>query len=192
MATCANNCSNRGTCVNGTCVCYPGYLGDDCSRLACPSHCSHHGICNYGQCVCYHGYMGESCDQRACPADCNERGYCVNGALRYANMLHAHLPEQRHVIPTHLQSPVMPSLFFSSPRLSCLVAWQAIVSARLLGAVSIAQCCPVRRIARTWASVKAMCAIVRRDIPEMHARRVSFLLAGSGRPALAGRRCYLN
>jgi len=26
-------CQNQGRCVNGTiCVCYPGYIGDDCSR----------------------------------------------------------------------------------------------------------------------------------------------------------------
>jgi hypothetical protein len=31
---CPNACSSRGTCVGGTCVCYQGYGGADCSQVA--------------------------------------------------------------------------------------------------------------------------------------------------------------
>jgi leishmanolysin-like peptidase len=31
-APCLNNCNNMGRCVNGACVCSPGFYGDDCSQ----------------------------------------------------------------------------------------------------------------------------------------------------------------
>jgi hypothetical protein len=28
---CPNHCSGQGTCLAGTCFCYPGFTGDNCS-----------------------------------------------------------------------------------------------------------------------------------------------------------------
>ena len=36
MRTCPNDCSYNGYCVNGTCSCYPGFVGKDCSTKVCP------------------------------------------------------------------------------------------------------------------------------------------------------------
>ena len=43
----ATECSDRGTCDRGTgqCVCFDGFDGRACERLACPKRCSGHGDC---------------------------------------------------------------------------------------------------------------------------------------------------
>ena len=79
MVDCPNGCSERGACANGTCVCQPGFHGEDCSEVACPDHCSHHGVCTDGSCLCYVGWVGRACALRACLNDCSERGTCING-----------------------------------------------------------------------------------------------------------------
>lgn len=40
-------CSNQGKCnrQTGTCVCFEGFTGSSCQRLACPNNCSGHGKC---------------------------------------------------------------------------------------------------------------------------------------------------
>ncbi|XP_018609981.2 tenascin isoform X2 [Scleropages formosus] len=76
---CPNECSDQGRCVDGKCVCFPGFAGPDCSRLTCPSNCNNKGKCVNGKCVCHSGFTGSDCSEKACPNNCRNRGECVNG-----------------------------------------------------------------------------------------------------------------
>ncbi|XP_029919747.1 tenascin [Myripristis murdjan] len=76
---CPNECSDQGRCVDGKCVCFPGFSGPDCSQSNCPGNCNDNGRCVNGQCVCDPGFSGPDCSQRGCPDNCNNRGRCVNG-----------------------------------------------------------------------------------------------------------------
>ncbi|MFT7811327.1 tenascin-like isoform X2 [Arapaima gigas] len=76
---CPNECNDQGRCVDGNCICFPGFTGPDCSSLTCPSNCSKRGKCVKGQCVCHSGFSGHDCSEKNCPNNCRKRGRCVNG-----------------------------------------------------------------------------------------------------------------
>ncbi|KAI4817333.1 hypothetical protein KUCAC02_010740, partial [Chaenocephalus aceratus] len=76
---CPNECSDQGRCVDGKCVCFPGFSGPDCSESDCPGNCNDKGRCINGQCVCDPGFTGPDCSENACPGNCSDRGRCVNG-----------------------------------------------------------------------------------------------------------------
>ncbi|XP_078406452.1 tenascin isoform X3 [Cetorhinus maximus] len=77
---CPENCNERGTCVNGKCLCEEGFTGEDCSiEVSCPNDCSDQGRCINGVCHCFSGYTGEDCGQELCQFDCGEYGTCANG-----------------------------------------------------------------------------------------------------------------
>ncbi|MCP3686008.1 MAG: hypothetical protein GY861_25465 [bacterium] len=42
---CPNSCNGRGDCVKGTCNCFHGWTGDDCSKPKCENKCSGNGKC---------------------------------------------------------------------------------------------------------------------------------------------------
>ena len=44
LGPCRNNCSNAGTCVNGTCVCLPGFDGTGLIETANDCHISHMAV----------------------------------------------------------------------------------------------------------------------------------------------------
>jgi hypothetical protein len=78
-------CSNKGICDRGagTCSCFPGFVGEGCTRTACPNECSGHGTCSRmvdtnpeyrgwdasatQSCQCDPGYGGVDCGMRLCP-----------------------------------------------------------------------------------------------------------------------------
>ncbi|XP_076827470.1 uncharacterized protein tnxba [Brachyhypopomus gauderio] len=62
---CPNECSNRGKCEGGKCVCHHGFSGPDCSGTSCPSNCSKKGMCVNGKCVCQTGFTGLDCSKEA-------------------------------------------------------------------------------------------------------------------------------
>ncbi|XP_065804342.1 tenascin [Labrus bergylta] len=76
---CPNECNDQGRCVDGKCVCFPGFSGPDCGQSNCPGNCDNKGKCVNGQCVCDPGFSGPDCSQGGCPDNCNNRGRCVNG-----------------------------------------------------------------------------------------------------------------
>ncbi|XP_028454204.1 tenascin-X isoform X2 [Perca flavescens] len=79
MGECPNECSDQGRCVDGKCVCFPGFSGPDCSQSNCPGNCNDRGRCVNGQCLCDPGFTGPDCSGRGCPDNCGNRGRCVDG-----------------------------------------------------------------------------------------------------------------
>ncbi|GMF38766.1 unnamed protein product [Phytophthora fragariaefolia] len=88
-----DNCSGNGVLLaSGTCACFPGFVGNNCSGIECPSSggikCggSAHGTCdhNTGKCTCAAGYTGLSCSDLLCPStsdgknpsQCSGNGIC--------------------------------------------------------------------------------------------------------------------
>lgn len=58
-------CSNGGTCNDGTCDCLKGFFGTNCTEVdSCEMFdvfCER-GDCDNGQCFCDEGYEGDSCN----------------------------------------------------------------------------------------------------------------------------------
>jgi hypothetical protein len=68
---CLHDCSGRGRCYDdGSCLCWFGYKGADCSVRECPNDCSGRGVCDQwmGTCTCDNRWLGDDCSEVACPA----------------------------------------------------------------------------------------------------------------------------
>ncbi|XP_069791786.1 tenascin-like isoform X6 [Narcine bancroftii] len=75
---CPANCNDRGTCLNGKCICEDGFIGEDCSvEYSCLNDCSDQGRCINGVCHCFEGFTGEDCSQEVCRFDCGDYGTCM-------------------------------------------------------------------------------------------------------------------
>ncbi|MCJ8728193.1 hypothetical protein PDJAM_G00001410 [Pangasius djambal] len=78
------DCNQHGTCVDGQCVCQPGWAAPTCANLTCqPPDCGNHGLCTPDGCVCDAGWIGVNCSQE-CTAGfygdgCKKTCMCVNG-----------------------------------------------------------------------------------------------------------------
>ena len=64
------NCSDNGVCVRGSCLCFHGYTGSDCSlpdlgTVVCTTECSQHGVYHPAlqMCKCEIGWTGAECEQ---------------------------------------------------------------------------------------------------------------------------------
>ncbi|NQV52461.1 MAG: hypothetical protein HQ500_04720 [Flavobacteriales bacterium] len=59
-------CSNDGTCEDGTCVCLAGFSGDSCQIedkcITDNVNCLNGGVCDDGKCDCEKDYFGPSCE----------------------------------------------------------------------------------------------------------------------------------
>ncbi|XP_047668552.1 teneurin-3 [Tachysurus fulvidraco] len=83
VTECPHNCHGNGDCRSGTCHCFPGFLGPDCSRAACPVLCSGNGQYSRGRCLCYSGWKGTECDvpnNQCIDIHCGGHGICIMGA----------------------------------------------------------------------------------------------------------------
>ncbi|GAA6086793.1 teneurin-3 [Tachysurus ichikawai] len=83
VTECPHNCHGNGDCRSGTCHCFPGFLGPDCSRAACPVLCSGNGQYSRGRCLCYSGWKGTECDvpnNQCVDIHCGGHGICIMGA----------------------------------------------------------------------------------------------------------------
>lgn len=58
---CPGDCSDRGMCLAGSCICQDGWYGDGCQHQRCPDDCSGHGYCFYGECRCKAGFTDHNC-----------------------------------------------------------------------------------------------------------------------------------
>uniref|UniRef100_A0A673KI78 Teneurin-3 n=1 Tax=Sinocyclocheilus rhinocerous TaxID=307959 RepID=A0A673KI78_9TELE len=82
LTECPHNCHGNGDCRSGTCHCFPGFLGPDCSRAACPVLCSGNGQYSRGRCLCYSGWKGTECDvpsSQCIDIHCSGHGICIMG-----------------------------------------------------------------------------------------------------------------
>ncbi|XP_063776753.1 teneurin-3 isoform X13 [Pseudophryne corroboree] len=83
VVECPRNCHGNGECVSGTCHCFPGFLGPDCSRAACPILCTGNGQYAKGRCLCYSGWKGTECDvpsTQCVDSLCGGHGICIMGS----------------------------------------------------------------------------------------------------------------
>ena len=107
LYSCPNQCSSQGSCnqLYGTCSCYSGFTGSDCSQRKCAEgtpwfdvanstdsahigavECSNVGTCDRttGICDCGILFEGASCDLLRCPSNdgdiCSGRGTCLTMA----------------------------------------------------------------------------------------------------------------
>ncbi|XP_073499599.1 teneurin-3 isoform X15 [Phyllobates terribilis] len=83
VVECPRNCHGNGECVSGTCHCFPGFLGPDCSRAACPVLCTGNGQYSKGRCLCYSGWKGTECDvpsTQCVDPLCGGHGICIMGS----------------------------------------------------------------------------------------------------------------
>lgn len=62
-SSCPMDCSLRGQCLNGLCICQNPYTGIDCSLTPCPNDCSGNGVCDgeTGLCTCNDFWNGLDC-----------------------------------------------------------------------------------------------------------------------------------
>ena len=81
--SCPLKCRNGFCGDDGSCVCFPGHHGPDCSIPSnCPHNCtaSTHGICEpNGSCKCHNGWFGADCGVPGCPNNCSGNGECHDG-----------------------------------------------------------------------------------------------------------------
>ncbi|CAI8606411.1 unnamed protein product [Vicia faba] len=82
---CPNACNFNGDCVDGSCQCFLGFHGHDCSRRSCPRNCTGNGLClNNGICECKPGYTGIDCSTAVCDEQCSlHGGVCDNGTCEF-------------------------------------------------------------------------------------------------------------
>ncbi|KAF4087954.1 hypothetical protein AMELA_G00076980 [Ameiurus melas] len=78
------DCNQHGTCVDGQCVCQPGWAAPTCANLTCqPVDCGDHGLCTPDGCVCDAGWIGVNCSQECSLGfygdKCKKTCMCVNG-----------------------------------------------------------------------------------------------------------------
>ncbi|XP_078435512.1 metalloendopeptidase / zinc ion binding protein [Wolffia australiana] len=85
LGQCPSSCHFNGDCINGTCLCFLGFQGRDCSQKVCLGDCSGHGTCGKnGICICHEGWTGIDCSTALCNEQCSlHGGVCDNGVCEF-------------------------------------------------------------------------------------------------------------
>lgn len=62
VTNCLKNCSNRGLCLNHSCLCTGDWIEQDCSTKACDcGDDENRGFCNKDRCECLNDFSGQTC-----------------------------------------------------------------------------------------------------------------------------------
>lgn len=101
---CANpisdGCSKNGFSSNGTCSCFAGFSGADCSQNTCQNNCSGHGSCDGPNvCKCEAGWAGPDCSFVAVEAKYETEANGGDGDDP-AIWIHPSQPDQSRIITT--------------------------------------------------------------------------------------------
>lgn len=82
-------CSGNGTCINGGCQCFHGFVGSTCNVTGCmiDSDCNGGGTCSNFHCSCFGYRSGLFCENHYCGFDdhCLQRGVCNNASACACN-----------------------------------------------------------------------------------------------------------
>jgi len=79
---CEDACNDNGICLDGSCLCSPGYTGEACGVDSCDvlSKCNGNGVCKNSKCFCNPGSNGDDCSKEVeCPGNCGGNGVCKYG-----------------------------------------------------------------------------------------------------------------
>lgn len=97
---------SNGICNgNGTVMCAPPFLGDDCGTKDCKSNCSFNGWCSIeypvSRCLCIPGYFGEICEYKLCLNNCSyPHGTCnTSSGFCNCNMMYSPYNNTRAYVP---------------------------------------------------------------------------------------------
>ncbi|XP_033100156.1 multiple epidermal growth factor-like domains protein 8 [Anneissia japonica] len=85
IQNCTLDCSDHGTCVDNTCTCNSGYVGEWCQAQGCPSSCNTpNGECNVFTkvCECAEGFVGEDCNFQTASNDGGATFYLLSSSIK--------------------------------------------------------------------------------------------------------------
>lgn len=85
LCNAGSGCGDHGDCVNGSCICRPGWDGPSCATALCNlgAGCGPNGRCEAGVCRCEPAWDGPACAMPLCNngTGCGQHGACNASGL---------------------------------------------------------------------------------------------------------------